>query len=94
MEKNGLVEELFVQGHAKVASDAAPASSAPAGWLHSSRKEAARQDVDRRIVPAVLDAVFQEVQFAPNAGEPDLYPKREAGAACPERIGAKPRGRL
>lgn len=36
------------------------------GWLHSSRKEAARQDVDRRIVPAVLDAVFQEVQFAPN----------------------------
>ena len=125
------------------------------GWLHSSRKEAARQDVDRRIVPVVLDAVFQEVQFAPNgritcfgeaglplpqydrmtggehvrakyrgyevelcsieldrdvsytdrsvghlpvrytnAGEPDLYPKREAGAACPERIGAKPRGRL
>ena len=37
------------------------------GWLHSSRKEAARQDVDRRIVPAVLDAVFQEVQFAPNS---------------------------
>ena len=36
------------------------------GWLHSSRKEAARQDVDRRIVPVVLDAVFQEVQFAPN----------------------------
>ena len=66
----------------------------PLGWLHSSRKEAARQDVDRRIVPVVLDAVFQEVQFAPNAGEPDLYPKREAGAACPERIGAKPRGRL
>ena len=24
------------------------------GWLHSSRKEAARQYVDRRIVPAVL----------------------------------------
>ena len=64
------------------------------GWLHSSRKEAARQDVDRRIVPAVLDAALQQVQFAPNAGEPDLYPKREAGAACPERIGAKPRGRL
>ena len=36
------------------------------GWLHSSRKEAARQDVDRRIVPVVLDAVFQEVQFTPN----------------------------
>ncbi|ATP00632.1 DUF3137 domain-containing protein [Faecalibacterium duncaniae] len=36
------------------------------GWLHSSRKEAARQDADRRIVPVVLDAVFQEVQFAPN----------------------------
>ncbi len=36
------------------------------GWLHSSRKEAARQDVNRRIVPVVLDAVFQEVQFAPN----------------------------
>ena len=29
------------------------------GWLHSSRKEAARQDVDRRIVPAVLDAALQ-----------------------------------
>ena len=28
------------------------------GWLHSSRKEAARQDVDSRIVPAVLDAVL------------------------------------
>ena len=36
------------------------------GWLHSSRKEAARQDVDRRIVPAVLDAALQQVQFAPN----------------------------
>ena len=34
------------------------------GWLHSSRKEAARQDVDRRIVPAVLDAALQQVQFA------------------------------
>ena len=32
------------------------------GWLHSSRKEAARQDVDRRIVPAVLDAALQQVQ--------------------------------
>lgn len=36
------------------------------GWLHSSRKEAARQDVDRRIVPAVLDAALQQVQFTPN----------------------------
>ena len=36
------------------------------GWLHGSRKEAARQDVDRRIVPAVLDAALQQVQFAPN----------------------------
>ena len=35
------------------------------GWLHSSRKEAARQDVDRRSVPVVLVAVVQEVQFAP-----------------------------
>mgnify|MGYP000620096854 CR=1 FL=1 len=30
MGENGSVEELFVQGHAKVAGDAAPASSAPA----------------------------------------------------------------
>lgn len=43
-----------------------PSARLPLGWLHSSRKEAARQDVDRRIVPVVLDAVFQEVQFAPN----------------------------
>ena len=33
------------------------------GWLHSSRKEAARQDVDRRIVPAVLDAQWQDHLF-------------------------------
>ena len=38
-----------------------------AEWLRSSRKEAARQDVDRRIVPEVLDAVFQQVQFTPNS---------------------------
>ena len=43
-----------------------PSARLPLGWLHSSRKEAARQDVDRRIVPVVLNAVFQEVQFAPN----------------------------
>ena len=64
------------------------------GWLHSSRKEAARQDVDRRIVPAVLDAALQQVQFAPNAGEPDLYPTGQAGTARPGCIGTELCGRL
>ena len=45
MEKDGLVEELFIQGHAKVASDAAPASSAPAaGSTASSVEEVSAMD--------------------------------------------------
>ena len=39
MEKDGLVEELFVQGHAKVAGDAASASSAPAAVSTASSVE-------------------------------------------------------
>lgn len=39
MGENGSVEELFVQGHAKVASDAAPASSAPAAVSTASSVE-------------------------------------------------------
>ena len=66
MGENGSVEELFVQGRAKVAGGAAPASSAPAAVSTASSGVAAQQDVDRRIVPVVLDAVFQEVQFTPN----------------------------
>ena len=50
------------------------------GWLHSSRKEAARQDVDRRIVPAVLDAALQQVQLHPMAGSPVLG---APGFLCP-----------
>lgn len=37
--ENGSVEELFIQGHAKVASDAAPASSAPAAVSTASSVE-------------------------------------------------------
>lgn len=37
--ENGSVEELFVQGYAKVASDAAPASSAPAAVSMASSVE-------------------------------------------------------
>ena len=43
MEKDGLVEELFIQGHAKVAGDAAPASSAPAAVSTASSGVAAQQ---------------------------------------------------
>lgn len=39
MGENGSVEELLVQGHAKVASDAAPASSAPAAVSTASSVE-------------------------------------------------------
>ncbi len=39
MEKDGLVEELLVQGRAKVAGDAAPASSAPAAVSTASSVE-------------------------------------------------------
>lgn len=39
MGENGSVEELLVQGHAKVAGDAAPASSAPAAVSTASSME-------------------------------------------------------
>ena len=39
MEKDGSVEELFVQGRAKVAGGAAPASSAPAAVSTASSME-------------------------------------------------------